>query len=433
MSYILFLFHRDFRLADHKGLEFVERDLLPRFPDADVIPAFFFTPEQVTPKNKYRSLNSIQFMIQSLMELNQDLRKQKTRLFCFFGSNLDMVDHLHRISSNGLKAVVEVKDYTPFAKQRETDFRKWCMVHGVEYHCPEDIYITNPGTVLTGSKKTFQKFTPFYEAAQKKAVDKPTDTIRLPWIYHPSPMPKETHLTAMRKKLIPMENRNLHVKGGRKEGLWLCEHLPPKYDSERDVPAKQTSNLSAHNHYGTVSIREVYWAGRKFGLQEFVRQLYWRDFYGHIMDSFETLYDQDAFAFMHDPGVGWKTDTAAFQRWTQGRTGHELVDAGMRQLNETGYMHNRVRLVCSSYLAKDLKIHWRWGERYFAQKLVDYDVTQNMMNWIWVSSVLPFASAPFRRIDPERTAEQLDALKQYRSTWLEKGRGNESSPSESRT
>jgi deoxyribodipyrimidine photo-lyase len=217
-----------------------------------------------------------------------------------------------------------------------------------------------------------------------------------------------------------MENRNVHVKGGRKEGLHLLATLPKKYDTERDLVAKPTSNLSAHNHFGTVSIREVYWAGKQTGIGEFVRQLYWRDFYGQIMASFESLYGEEPFAFMKDPATGWKTDRDVFNKWKEGKTGHELVDAGMRQLNETGYIHNRARLVCASWLAKDMKIHWRWGEQYFAQKLVDYDVTQNMMNWIWVSSVLPFASAPFRRLDPEVQAQRYDPLDIYRSNWLRK-------------
>ena len=418
MSHILFLFHRDFRLEDHNGLRYIQTELLKTHPASKVVPLFFFTPEQVSEKNQYRSLNSIQFMISSLMELNAELRKEGSRLFCFYGSNLDCISHIYSVLNGDVAGLVETKDYTPFAKQRESDLRKWCLYHGIQYANPEDLYLTNPGTVTNASGKPFQKFTPFYEAARRRPVEKPTGSVSLPWLKRQTAFPKETHLTAMRKKLIPMENRSLHVKGGRKEGLHLLENLPKKYDTERDIPSKPTSNLSAHNHFGTVSIREVYWAGKKTKIQEFVRQLYWRDFYGQIMDAFESLYGEEPFGFMKEPASGWKTDRAVFEKWKQGKTGHELVDAGMRQLNETGYIHNRARLVCASWLAKDQKIHWRWGERYFAQKLVDYDVTQNMMNWIWVSSVLPFASAPFRRLDPEVQASQFDSLRVYRATWL---------------
>lgn len=415
---VVYIFHRDFRLEDHNGLQFVKELLKePAYKGCKILPFFVFTPEQVSEKNPYRSLHSIQFMIESLMDLNTNLHREKTRLFCFYGSNLESIERLR--SSVDIKAIVETKDYTPFAKKRESDFRQWCMLRGVSYFAPEDIYLTNPGSVLTGTGKTFQKFTPFWETARKRPVAKPSGKIHLPWYTSRLALPGEVHLTAMRKKFVPYENLRLHVKGGRSEGLLLLKKLPSNYDKTRDFPSYETSNLSAHNHYGTVSIREVYWAGKAKKIQEFLRQLYWRDFYGHIMNSFEDLYGQNPFEFMREASPGWKTDRKAFEHWCNGKTGHELVDAGMRQLNSTGYIHNRVRLVVASYLAKDQRIHWRWGERYFATKLVDYDVTQNMMNWIWVSSVLPFASASFRRLDPEIQAERIDDLRQYRSKWLE--------------
>lgn len=418
MSVIVYIFHRDFRLEDHNGLVFVHQLLQEQaYKECQVLPLFVFTPEQVSQKNQYRSLHSIQFMIESLMELNTNLHKERTRLFCFYGSNLEVVERL--LANVPIKAIVETKDYTPFAKKRESDFRQWSMLRGVSYFSPEDIYLTNPGTVLTGGGKTFQKFTPFWEAARKRPVAKPTGKVSLPWFKSRLALPEEVHLTAMRKKLVPYENFRMHVKGGRSEGVALLKKLPASYDTTRDYPAYETSNLSAHNHFGTVSIREVFWAGKAKKIQEFVRQLYWRDFYGHIMNAFEDLYGIDPFSFMKEAAPGWKTDRKAFINWCNGKTGHDLVDAGMRQLNSTGYIHNRVRLVVASYLAKDERIHWRWGERYFATKLVDYDVTQNMMNWIWVSSVLPFASAPFRRLDPEVQADRIDELKQYRAKWLE--------------
>lgn len=417
MPHTLFLFHRDLRLHDHKSLQFI-RETIKGQKDTTVVPLFFFTPEQVSSENKYRSLNSIQFMLESLMELNAELRKEGTRLFVFYGTNLECIHHVYSCLKGDIKMLVETKDYTPFAKKRESEFRKWSIIHGVEYINPEDVYLTNPGTILNQSGKPFQKFTPFFEAARRRPVAKPEGIVSLPWFKRQSAFPKEMHLIAMRKRLIPMENRNIHVKGGRNEGLHLLNTLPTKYDIERDIPSKPTSNLSAHNHFGTVSIREVFWAGKKAKIEEFLRQLYWRDFYGHIMDAFMSLYGEDAFAFMKEPTTGWKTDRSVLEKWKQGKTGYELVDAGMRQLNETGFIHNRARLVCASWLAKDQKIHWRWGEQYFAQKLVDYDVTQNMMNWIWVSSVLPFASAPFRYLNPEVQAQKFDSSRVYRTTWL---------------
>ena len=414
MSHVIFIFHRDLRIVDHNALHFIKET----YADKKVIPIFVFTPEQVTEKNKVRSLNSVQFMIQSLMDLNDELRAAGTRLHCFYGDNIEVLDNLSSYLKDDIAAVVETKDHTPYAKQREHNYRLWTTYKEIEFHAIEDVYLTEPGSVRTGSGKTFQKFTPFWTSARAREVPHPRGAESVKWHKQRTAFPGEVHLTAMRKKLVPVENRNVHVKGGRAEGLRLLKSLPHDYGKIHDIPSKSTSNLSAHNHFGTVSIREVFWAGKKIHIDEFIRQLYWRDFYGHIMNDFVTLYKMDPFEFMKDPAPGWKSDRAEFEKWCEGKTGHTLVDAGMKQLNETGYIHNRARLVAASYLAKELKIHWRWGEQYFAQKLVDYDVTQNMMNWIWVSSVLPFASAPFRRLDPEVQAKKFDAEEEYRNTWL---------------
>ena len=175
--------------------------------------------------------------------------------------------------------------------------------------------------------------------------------------------------------------------------------------------------LSAHNHYGTVSIREVHARGTTLGLTEFVRQLWWRDFYGNIMADFETLYGVGAYEFQAKAPEQSGRAKKAFADWCAARTGVPLVDAGMRELLTTGYMHNRVRLVVASWLTKDMGVHWRLGERFFAKHLVDYDPAQNMMNWIWVASKLPFASAPFRRVDAYTTAKRFDPEGTYVAKW----------------
>jgi deoxyribodipyrimidine photo-lyase len=148
------------------------------------------------------------------------------------------------------------------------------------------------------------------------------------------------------------------------------------------------------------------------------------------MDAFETLYGVDPYAFQATGPTQTEKQARAFRAWCRGTTGVPMVDAGMRELITTGYMHNRVRLVVASWLTKDMGVHWRLGERFFARHLVDYDPAQNMMNWIWVASVLPFASAPFRRVDAYRTAEKYDPDGVYVSRWLH-GRDRNSSDRDS--
>ena len=424
----IFLFHRDLRLIDHYGLEAAVQAAATT---ASVLPVFIFTPEQVTEKNPLKSDNSVQFMLQSLKELATALRQKHTRLVLLFGDNIKCLDTLRgELAAGGHKVtgITETKDYTPYAKTREAAIRGWCSKAEVSYTTAHDLYLTEPGSIRTGTNRVFQKFTPYYETAKKVAVPKPLG-LAIPagkWFKPRSTAYKnEITITAAYKHFLPKGlNPAVAVKGGRTEGLALLRGLPLDYDEIRDYPARRTSMLSAHNHFGTVSVREVFWSAKQASptkMAGFIRQLFWRDFHGALMDNFEDLYGEEPYDFEGKAALRGKTDDAArkhFAAWKRGETGHALVDAGMRQLLKTGYMHNRVRLVVASYLVKDCNVYWRWGERFFAQHLVDYDATQNMMNWINVSSLAPFGMAPFRRHDPEASAKRLDPEDEYISTWL---------------
>jgi deoxyribodipyrimidine photo-lyase len=411
----VYLFHRDLRLHDSNALfEAQERK-------APVLPLFVFTPPQVSEKNALRSLNSIQFMLNSLAELEAAVKEDGGKLYFAYGETVEILRLIAKRVKIG--AVVETADYTPYAKKRSELLAAFCADIGAEYVSVHDSYLFPPGTIVNKSGKTFQKFTPFYETAVKKhvaaAVGKPrltynsfrpghggTRKVRLARGFAP--------LALLRKRLLPVENAELAVKGGRAEGLELLKSIPKSYGKTRDILSVPTSMLSAHNHFGTVSIREVYAASSDV---EFRRQLWWRDFYGCIMNDFTTLYGVGPYEFQKTASQTAAED-AAFKAWCLGKTGVPLIDAAMNQLLRTGYMHNRARMAVASWLVKDKGVHWRRGERFFAQHLVDYDAAMNMMNWIWVASVLPFASAPFRRIDAYKTAERYDPDGAYVGAWL---------------
>jgi len=416
MEVQLFIFHRDLRIVDNNGLKKCNESKIP------VLPVFIFTPEQVV-KNPLKSDNSIQFMLQSLKELNTALRQKGSRLVMLFGDTVKMLESLKK--EFNIVAVTENKDHTPYAKKREASIKKWCDSHKIEHNLVDDIYLTPPGSVRTGSKKVFQKFTPYYETARKVKIPKPTGISNADWVKpKTSAYSNELSITEAYKKFLPKLNPNIAVKGGRAEGLHLIKNIPVDYDKIRDILAKKTSMLSAHNHFGTVSIREVYWGAKALSptkLEGYIRQLFWRDFHGALMEYFEELYGEDPYDFEGKAQYRGKTDAKAhehFEKWKKGETGHDLVDAGMKQLLATGYMHNRTRMVVASYLVKDCHAYWRWGERFFAQHLVDYDPAQNMMNWVGQSSLAPFGSAPFRRHDPEVTEKRLDPEHTYVDTWL---------------
>jgi deoxyribodipyrimidine photo-lyase len=424
----IFLFHRDLRLVDHYGLEAAAA--AAKASKAQVLPVFIFTPEQVTEKNSLKSDNSVQFMLQSLKELATTLRQKHTRLVLLFGDNIKSLDVLTGdLEAGGHKVVgiTETKDYTPYAKKREAAVKGWCSKKGVTYTTVHDLYLTEPGSIRTGTDRVFQKFTPYYEAAKKVTVPKPRGLAAVSWFKPRSTgYTHEITIAAATKKFLSRGlNPAIAVKGGRTEGLALLRALPLDYDEIRDFPARRTSMLSAHNHFGTISIREVYWSAKEASPTKtagFIRQLFWRDFHGALMDNFEDLYGEAPYEFEGKAGLRGKTDEVArkhFAAWKKGETGHALVDAGMKQLLKTGYMHNRVRLVVASYLVKDCHVYWRWGERFFAQHLVDYDPAQNMMNWINVSSLAPFGMAPFRRHDPEASEKRLDPQGDYIDKWLD--------------
>lgn len=429
------LFHRDLRIVDHRALQVAADQGKP------VLPLFVFTPEQVSEKNTLRSLNSIQFMLESLCDLAGAIRSDGGRLICAYGGTVDVLKGIHR-RTGPIAAIVETADYTPYALRRTDMISRYAESIGATYHAVADSYLLEPGTATNKSGKTFQKFTPFYEAVRGRKIDAPAGRAKgLTWFRGVASasrggsaatakgggkgtrkvrrFPGEILLEVMVRRLVPKPNEEIAVRGGRAEGLKLLAKIPHDYAKIHDVPSETTSMLSAHNHFGTLSIREVYAKGKDLGLTEFVRQLWWRDFYGHIMADFKTLYGTDAYDFQKAGPAQSEKAKKAFRDWCDAKTGVPMVDAGMTQLLKTGYMHNRVRLVVASWLVKDMHVHWRLGERFFAKHLVDYDPAQNMMNWIWVASVLPFAQAPFRRIDAYKTAEKFDADGTYVKRWLD--------------
>jgi len=398
-SIVIHIFHRDLRTEDNLGL--IAAAKKAKETECDLLPLFVFTPEQVGPKNPYRSENSIQFMIHSLEDLTEQLSNKLTVMKSSQQTALKALLKEYKIV-----AISENSDYTPFAKQRQIETAAFCKTHDIEYILTEDVYLTNPGTVLNKSGKPYQKFTPFYEAAKTHPVAHPKHSPDL------SSLIKSPLSTSLPKS---PNNKKIHVRGGTTEAKALLKDMPTNYTKTRDIPSISTSNLSAHNHFGTVSIRQVYYANTNV---EFRRQLYWRDFFGHICNFFEDIYGTSPYDFQKTPSKEWSTDKKLFESWTAGKTGSEFVDAAMIQLKETGYIHNRARLTAATYLVKELKIYWRWGETWFAQNLVDYDFAQNFGNWCSVASVTPFGTPPFRKLNPEIQQKKFDPDGKYVKTWL---------------
>jgi len=404
----LFIFRRDLRLKDNIGLAHAHK-LSER-----VVPCFIIDPRQVTAANPYRSLNARQFMLEALDDLSQQLHKIDGKLFIFHGIAEDVVNKL--IAKNEIDAVFVNRDYTPFSIERDTAIKNECAEHDVPFFSDDDILLHEPDVILTGAGKPYVMFTPYYRKAALLKVEKPLKMQKYKWLKTVKGVQEFDIRTLQREYTNP----NLHVHGSRSDAEKILRTIKKykDYAQTHDFPAIATTHLSAYIKFGLVSIREVYDAmanafGKKSAL---VRQLFWHDFFTTVAYFNPSVFGQpfkEKYA-----SLAWENNRAMFDRWRAGMTGFPIVDAGMRQLNVTGYMHNRVRLITGSFLVKDLHIDWRWGERYFAQQLVDYDPSVNNGNWQWVASTGTDSQPYFRIFNPWLQQKKFDPDCTYIKEWI---------------
>lgn len=407
----LFVFRRDHRIDDNPSLHNALAE------SKSVIPCFIFDPRQVSDKNNYKSSNAIQFMIASLEDVDDQLSKKKGSLQIFHGIAHEVIEKL--IATYKIDAVYCNRDYTPFSIKRDKEIEKICARYDVAFEQYTDALLNQPEDIKTSSSTPYTVFTPFYKYCFKNfPIAKPTTT-RL-HNFSKTKLDGSISLSSIKKELVPSENKNIHVMGGRSYALKILKKISEfkDYDDERDIPSIATTNLSAYLKFGCISVREVAHAiSESLGKHHtLIKQLYWRDFYMHIAYHSPYVFGQ-SFHKKYD-SMWWKNDKKDFRAWCEGTTGFPIVDAGMRQLNTTGYMHNRVRMIVASFLTKDLHIDWRWGEKYFAQQLVDYDPALNNGNWQWSASTGCDAQPYFRIFNPWLQQKKFDPDCTYIKTWI---------------
>ena len=405
----LFIFRRDLRLADNRGL-------LKALAGSDsVIPCFIFDPRQVGDKNAYASNNCIQFMIECLNDLSEQLHNKNGRLYFFYGIAEDIVKEL--IEQEQLDAVYCNRDYTPFSIKRDDAIKKICFQYEIPFVQTADALLHEPEQVLTGSKTPYSIFTAFYKKSLLLPIAEPI--LKIPNNFYKKSI-KNSYSTEIFKKILSTHNKNLWVNGGRTKGLKLLKSTKElgSYIKTRDIPELPTSFLSAHFKFGTISIREAYWhiANELGKSHQLLKQLYWRDFFTHVAFHSPFVLGQ-AFHQKYNK-LPWKNNKTDFKAWCTGKTGFPIVDAGMRQLNQTGWMHNRVRMIVASFLVKDLHTDWLWGEKYFAQQLIDYDPAVNNGNWQWCASTGCDAQPYFRIFNPWLQQKKFDTECKYIKKWV---------------
>lgn len=421
----IFIFHRSLRLIDNLGL--IEALKMSEC----VVPIFIFTPEQITSKNKFRSINAIKFMVDCLKDLDQTLRMNGSKLYLFYGKQDDVLKLILK-SDPEIDAVYVNKDYTPYALEREEKLQKLCESEKIFFKSLEDYLLHPINTINNLAGSYYSVFTPFYNAGLKFKVDKPKNVTShtlnkfIKSKYHIN-IDSETTFDSIKEiYLHGIDSIPLYdFEGTRKEGLKRVKDLKnhKNYSDHHNDLFLETTRLAPYIKFGLVSIREVYDRVLKlFGKKhDLIRQLYWREFYYILSyNRPDMLQDSTSFRRSYDKIV-WsssKNYNDFLAKWKKGETGCPVVDAGMRELNCTGYMHNRSRLITSNYLVKHLFIDWREGEKYYASKLIDYDPSVNNGNWQFTSGSGADSQPFFRMMNPWTQGEKHDEHCGYIKTWI---------------
>ena len=416
----IFIFRRDYRLNDNTGLiTALENSTI-------VIPIFIFTPEQLK-NNEYKSNNCIKFMIESLEDLNKQLKKYKSRLYYFYGTPHIVLEKI--IKNIKLNAVYVNTDYTPYSKKRDNNIHEICEKYKINFHTYEDLLLNKINSIENGNNEIYTKFTPYFNKAKGIKVKNIIDNKYNNYINGKNIIDceyiKNIH------KFYKHNDNNVTEFGGRTIGIDILNGIKlfKKYNNERNILNKNTTRLSSYIKFGCVSIREVYYSfKKKLGSNnDLIKQLYWRDFYYNVIynNQFvleETINKNFREKYNNIPWITYdnakKQDKLIWEKWCNGTTGYPVVDACMRELNNTGFMHNRGRLITSNFLTKLMMWHWKEGEKYFAQNLIDYDPILNNGNWQWSAGSGVDAQPYFRIFNPWTQSMKFDENCEYIKKWV---------------
>ncbi len=390
------------RLRDNAGLYHALRSGLP------VVPVFIFD-RVILDKLEQKADARVEFIYAALEDIQRELVALGSTLEVYHGRPEEVFRGL--LARYDVKAVFTNHDYEPYARERDERIGKLVGAAGAAFHTYKDQVIFEKDEVLKDDGRPYTVFTPYSKRWKGLLND-----------FYLKPYPCERYWENFYRQ-TPLSLLSLDTMGFSATGrAWppriLSEKLVGHYGETRDFPALAggTSHMGVHLRFGTVSIRALAGLARKHG-EVYLNELIWRDFYQAILWHFPHVGAGKAFHPAYDH-IRWRNSEQDFQRWCEGKTGYPLVDAGMRELNETGYMHNRVRMVTASFLAKHLLIDWRWGEAYFATKLLDFDLAANNGGWQWAAGSGNDAAPYFRVFNPTLQAQKFDKELRYIRRWV---------------
>lgn len=396
----IFWFRRDLRLDDNAGLYHALKN---RYP---VLCLFIFDKEildQLNDKNDAR----VTFIYDTISQLRDELHT--------YGSNL-LVLHdtpkngwLHLLRAYDVAEVYTNHDYEPYAKKRDEEIGRLLAEQDIIFNTYKDQVIFEKDEVVKDDAKPYTVFTPYSRKWRAKLND-----------FYLRSYPTKKYLKNLyQTKALPLPT--LVTLGFRRSDQTIpaktYKHVIDDYADKRDYPAiKGTSHIGIHLRFGTVSIRHLTTDANKAKDKTWLNELIWREFYMMILYHFPQT-ENHAFRPEYDR-IEWINNEKQFEAWCNGQTGYPLVDAGIRELNETGFMHNRIRMLTASFLSKHLLIDWRWGERYFAEKLLDYEMASNVGGWQWAAGSGTDAAPYFRIFSPDAQTKKFDPELKYIKKWV---------------
>jgi len=396
----IFWFRRDLRLQDNAGLYYALRS------GSKVLPIFIFDTNILNDLQN-KADKRVDFIYRTIEHLHEQLQKMGSGLYVYYGTPQACYKEL--MQNYTIASVHTNHDYEPYAAQRDTEIAALLHTQNIPFHTYKDQVIFERAEVVKDNKQPYTVYTPYSRRWKEKLND-----------FYVKPYPTNKYFDRLLKYDAPpmatlasmgFEITDIHIPPAH-----LNEHIAHTYDKTRNFPAQHgTTRMGMHLRFGTVSIRAL--ATQALALNDtLLNELIWREFYQMILwhfphvvgNSFKPEYDK----------IKWRNNEKEFEAWCTGNTGFPIVDAGMRELNETGYMHNRVRMITASFLTKDLLIDWRWGEAYFAEKLLDYDLAANNGGWQWAAGSGCDAAPYFRVFNPTLQTEKFDPKLEYIKRWV---------------
>ncbi len=397
----IFWFRRDLRLHDNTGLYHALKSGNP------VLPIFIFD-KNILDKLEEKKDRRVGFIHDSVTEMQAELLKIGSTLLVKYGTPEEIFPEL--LNQYHVSAIYTNHDYEPYAHERDGAVCEYAMSEGVEFKTYKDQVIFEKNEVLSGAGTPYTVFTPYSRKWKEKMND---DYLKS----YPNEDYVENYLKQGEIEIPSLEQMGFSKVGGHFPSKVLRENTVKNYAEKRNFPGIEgTTRLSVHLRFGTVSIREL--ARKANTLSEtWLNELIWRDFYANILHHFPHIGQGLPFRREYDK-IEWRNNEAEFQKWCEGKTGYPIVDAGMRELNTTGFMHNRVRMITASFLIKHLLIDWRWGEAYFAKKLIDFDFASNNGGWQWAAGSGCDAAPYFRVFNPRLQTEKFDKNLDYIKKWI---------------